>query len=100
MLNLTNVKPQVWARTIALGVCLFNLIMKAIGHPVIEIDDAEIEELVNSFVDIVSACVYVWTWWKDNPFTAEAQAANKYMKVMKFITLFNEPTEEERENND
>lgn len=97
MLNLQNVSPKTWTRTIALFLCIFNHLMNSIGHPILDIDDMQIEQFVNEIIDIVSAVVYIWSWWKDNPFTAEAQEAHTAMKLKKLTNQLKQYTEEGEE---
>lgn len=68
------------ARTAILALALVNQILSATGHPVIPIEDAQIETLVSTGFTVVAALV---SWWKNNSFTAAALKGDEVMKEAK-----------------
>lgn len=68
------------ARTAILALALVNQILSATGHPVIPIEDAQIETLVSTGFTVVAALV---SWWKNNSFTAAALKGDAVMKEAK-----------------
>lgn len=68
------------ARTAILALALVNQILSATGHPVIPIEDAQIETLVSTGFTVVAALV---NWWKNNSFTAAALKGDEVMKEAK-----------------
>lgn len=68
------------ARTGVLALALVNQILSATGHPVIPIEDAQIETLVSTGFTVVAALV---SWWKNNSFTAAALKGDEAMKAAK-----------------
>ena len=67
-------------RTIILALALINQMLSATGHPVIPIQDADVETLVSTCFTVVMAVI---AWWKNNSFTKEAIAADKIMHAVK-----------------
>lgn len=68
------------ARTIILAFALINQILSAMGKSIIPIDDSTIENLVSSAFTVVVA---LWTFWKNNSFTANAIEADNVLKELK-----------------
>ena len=67
-------------RTIILALALFNQVMTASGHPIINISDETITQVVTALATIITAVV---AWWKNNSFTDEAIQADEYMRKLK-----------------
>jgi SPP1 family holin len=67
-------------RTICLVVALINQILTSTGHTVLPFSDDDINEIVTL---IFTAAVSVWTWWKNNSFTANAIRADDFLKQLK-----------------
>ena len=67
-------------RTIILALALFNQVMTASGHPIINISDETITQVVTALATIITAVV---AWWKNNSFTDEAIQADEYMRQLK-----------------
>ena len=76
----TNVSAGTIARTICLGLALTNQILSATGHPVLPIEDAQVETLVTTGLTVVTSLV---AWWKNNSFTKPAIKADNNLKVFK-----------------
>ena len=68
------------ARTIILTLALINQVLAAIGKPIINISDDNINMLISSGFTVVSA---IMAWWKNNSFTKEAIEADKYKNSLK-----------------
>ena len=67
-------------RTIILALALFNQFMTASGHPIINISDETITQVVTALATIITAVI---AWWKNNSFTNEAIQADTYMHQLK-----------------
>ncbi|MGO5028984.1 phage holin [Candidatus Agathobaculum pullicola] len=75
-----NITAGTLARTIILALALINQILSATGHPVLPIEDAQVETLVSTAWTVIAALV---AWWKNNSFTAAAQKGDAVMKQEK-----------------
>lgn len=75
-----NITAGTIARTIILALALINQILSATGHPVLPIEDAQIETLVTTGWTVVAAIV---AYWKNNSWTAAAKAGDEVMKQEK-----------------
>ena len=75
-----NITVGTLARTIILALALINQILSATGHPVLPIEDAEVETLVSTAWTVIAALI---AWWKNNSFTAAAKAGDEVMKQEK-----------------
>ena len=72
-----NITAGTLARTIILALALINQILSATGHPVMPIEDAQVETLVSTAWTVIAALI---AWWKNNSFTAAAQKGDAVMK--------------------
>ena len=72
-----NITAGTLARTIILALALINQILSATGHPVLPIEDAQVEMLVSTAWTVIAALV---AWWKNNSFTAAAKAGDQTMR--------------------
>ena len=75
-----NITAGTLARTIILALALINQILSATGHPVLPIEDAQIETLVTTGWTVVAAIV---AYWKNNSWTAAAKAGDEIMQQEK-----------------
>lgn len=75
-----NITAGTLARTIILALALINQILSATGHPVLPIEDAQVETLVSTAWTVIAALA---AWWKNNSFTAAAQKGDAVMKQEK-----------------
>lgn len=75
-----NITAGTLARTIILALALINQILSATGHPVLPIEDAQIETLVSTAWTVIAALI---AWWKNNSFTSAAKAGDEVMKQEK-----------------
>ena len=71
-----NITAGTLARTIILALALINQILSATGHPVLPIEDAQVETLVSTAWTVIAALV---AWWKNNSFTVAAQKGDAVM---------------------
>ncbi len=75
-----NITAGTLARTIILALALVNQILSATGHPVLPIEDAQVETLVSTAWTVIAALI---AWWKNNSFTSAAKAGDEIMKQEK-----------------
>lgn len=75
-----NVTTGTIVRVIALVLALVNQGLVAIGYSPIPVDDVQLEAIISTVLTVVVAC---WTAWKNNSFTAGAQAADKVKDAIK-----------------
>ena len=75
-----NITAGTLARTIILALALINQILSATGHPVLPIEDAEVETLVSTAWTVIAALI---AWWKNNSFTSAAKTGDEVMKQVK-----------------
>lgn len=75
-----NITAGTLARTIILALALINQVLSVTGHPVLPIEDAQIETLVTTGWTVVAAIV---AYWKNNSWTAAAKAGDEVMKQVK-----------------
>ena len=75
-----NITAGTLARTIILALALINQVLSVTGHPVLPIEDAQIETLVTTGWTVVAAIV---AYWKNNSWTAAAKAGDEIMKQEK-----------------
>ena len=74
-------------RTIALTLVLLNMLLKALGKPIIDLD----ENTILCWVEyIIEVAVIVVTFWKNNSFSKAAIKADNFLKQLR-----NEDTESE-----
>lgn len=75
-----NITAGTIARTIILALALINQVLSVTGHPVLPIEDAQIETLVTTGWTVAAALI---AWWKNNSFTSAAKAGDEVMKQEK-----------------
>lgn len=81
MLNFKGVPMQTWVRVIALFAILLNLIGVAFfDFKILPFEDEEIQSGVSI---ILAFIVSIWTGWKNNSFTTEAQLTDEQLKRFK-----------------
>ena len=66
------------ARTVCLALALTNQILSATGHPVLPIEDSQLETLVTTGFTVAASLA---AWWKNNSFTPAAIRADQTLKV-------------------
>jgi SPP1 family holin len=67
-------------RTIALAVVLFNLLLKALGKPLIDFDEGS---AMNWLEYIIEVAVIIVTFWKNNSFSPAAIEADEFLKDLR-----------------
>ena len=65
------------ARTVCLALALTNQILSATGHPVLPIEDGQVETLVTTVLTVAAS---VAAWWKNNSFTPAAKLGDAAMR--------------------
>lgn len=75
--NLTTTAGTI-ARTVCLALALTNQILSATGHPVLPIEDGQVETLVTTGLTVAASLA---AWWKNNSFTPAAIKADADLKV-------------------
>ena len=68
------------ARTACLALALTNQILSATGHPVLPIEDSQLETLVTTGLTVAASLA---AWWKNNSFTTAALEGDTTMKRIK-----------------
>lgn len=67
-------------RTILLALALLNQLLSATGRGPLPIADDEVETLVSTGLTVAAA---LWSWWKNNSVTIEAQLADDYLDALR-----------------
>jgi SPP1 family holin len=67
-------------RTIALAVVLLNLLLKALGKPLIDFDEGTVLCWLEYLIEVA---VIVVTFWKNNSFSPAAIKADEVLKQLK-----------------
>lgn len=80
MINGLKVTKGTAVRTVMIIVVVINLILKACGIEVINIDENDVSTVIEN---LVSIGVIVLGFWKNNSFTAEAKNADFYLAKFK-----------------
>lgn len=75
-----NISIGTIARTACLALALTNQILSATGHPVLPIEDAQLESLITSGLTVAASLV---TWWKNNSFTPAAIRADETLTELR-----------------
>lgn len=69
-------------RTIALAVVLINLLLKALGKPLIEFDEGSALVWLEYIIEVAIILV---TFWKNNSFSPAAIKADEILKQLKAV---------------
>lgn len=64
-------------RTAVLALALTNQILSATGHPILPIEDAQVETLITTGMTVAASLA---AWWKNNSFTTPALKGDEEMK--------------------
>ena len=67
-------------RTIMLIIVIINLILKQLGHDLINVSESEILTVVEMLIEIA---VIVVSFWKNNSYTQNAIKADEFLKHLK-----------------
>ena len=76
-INLKGVSNQTWVRTIVLILALVNQALVMFG---VTDNEVELETWTRYATYIFTVISAVWSWWKNNSFTAKAQEADTLLK--------------------
>ena len=79
-MNEMNITAGTIARTACLALALTNQILSATGHPVLPIEDSQIETLVTTGLTVAASLA---AWWKNNSFTPAAIKADETLKAFR-----------------
>lgn len=72
-INLKGVTAQTWARTIVLLLALISQLLVVVGKRSEAIDVDQWQEYATYILTVIGS---VWSWWKNNSFTKNAQTAD------------------------
>ena len=72
----TNITAGTIARTACLALALTNQLLSATGHPVLPIEDAQLESLITTGLTMAAS---IAAWWKNNSFTPAARLGDAAM---------------------
>lgn len=75
-----NISAGTIARTACLALALTNQILSATGHPVLPIEDTQLESLITTGLTVAASLA---AWWKNNSFTSAARIGDLHMKAAK-----------------
>lgn len=75
----TNITAGTIARTAVLALALINQGLSIAGHPILPIEDQQIEQFVSLGCTIAASVV---GWWKNNSITLNARKADTYLKQL------------------
>ena len=64
------------ARTACLALALTNQLLSATGHPVLPIEDSQLESLITTGLTMAAS---IAAWWKNNSFTPAARLGDAAM---------------------
>ena len=78
--KIMNISISTIARTACLALALTNQILSATGHPVLPIEDAQLESLITSGLTVAASLA---AWWKNNSFTPAAIKADHMLAELR-----------------
>lgn len=76
-INIKGVTAQTWARTIVLLLALISQLAVILGKRSEAIDVDQWQEYATYILTVIGS---VWSWWKNNSFTDNAQKADKMLR--------------------
>lgn len=76
----TNITAGTIARTAVLALALINQGLSIAGHPILPIEDQQVEQFVSLGCTIAASVV---GWWKNNSFTLNARKADNFLSDLK-----------------
>lgn len=77
-INLKGVTIQTWVRTLILIVALVNQALVVFGISNREVD---LNSWANYGTYLLTVITSIWSWWKNNSFTVDAQTADKAYNI-------------------
>ena len=75
-INLKGVTAQTWARTLVLVLALISQLAVILGKRSEAIDIDQWQEYATYILTVIGS---VWSWWKNNSFTKNAQTADNIL---------------------
>ena len=75
-INLKGVTAQTWARTLVLVLALISQLAVILGKRSEAIDVDQWQEYATYILTVIGS---VWSWWKNNSFTKNAQTADNIL---------------------
>lgn len=75
-----KIKSDTVIRTVITAIALLNSVLVILGKSPLPWNDDELYEGVSAVLAIITT---LWSWWKNNSFTAVAIKADEYMKGLK-----------------
>lgn len=75
-----NVSKETIIRTAVLFFTLVNMILTTMGKNPLPFSENEVYTVMT---EITTVAATIWAWWKNNSFTANAIAADDYLKDLK-----------------
>lgn len=70
------------ARTVMLVIVIINLVLKQLGHDLINVSESEILSVVEMLIELA---VIVVSFWKNNSYTQNAIKADEFLKNLKTL---------------
>lgn len=67
-------------RTIMLVIVIINLVLKQLGHDLINVSESEILSVIEMLIEVA---VIVVSFWKNNSYTQNAIKADEFLKQLK-----------------
>lgn len=67
-------------RTVMLVIVIINLILKQLGHDLINVSESEILSVVEMLIEVAVIAV---SFWKNNSYTQNAIKADEFLKHLK-----------------
>lgn len=67
-------------RTIMLVIVIINLVLKRLGHDLINVSESEILTFIEMLIEVA---VIVVNFWKNNSFTENAKRADEFLKTLR-----------------
>lgn len=67
-------------RTIMLVIVIVNIILKACGKNIINVNENQVLSALEYIIEIAVIAV---NWWKNNSFTENAKKADEFLKTLK-----------------
>ena len=73
-------KKETILRTIVLFLSLLNQVLIAVGKNPLPFSDSALYEGVSAVATVLCS---LWSWWKNNSFTASAVEADRYLAALR-----------------
>lgn len=83
-------------RTVVLAFVLINQTLTMLGKNPLPYSEESVYEFFTAAATVIAS---LWAWWKNNSFTKEAIAADKYMNALKDDESVQSANNEKKEEN-